>query len=243
MLLNCDMGESYGRLTVGDDAKIMPYIDQANIACGFHAGDPLTIQRTLELAALHGVQVGAHPAYPDLEEFGRRSMTLSPEELIAGMHYQIAALEGMAAICGTKIAHVKPHGALYNDAMRDAKIRNTVMAALASYHRPLPLVLQATPNAAKLQEEAKAHGITLSLEAFADRAYTANGLLQPRSEKNAVHDAKAMLAQVEQLVTQGSVNSVEGKEVSLQADTLCVHGDNSESIAAIAAIRTLLDRR
>lgn len=243
MLLNCDMGESYGRVGVGDDASVMPHIDQASIACGFHAGDPLTIAQTLKLAAQHNVQVGAHPAYPDLEDFGRRSVALSTPELIAGLHYQIAALDGMAATCGLELAYVKPHGALYNDAMRDEKVRTAVMAAIANYHRPLPLVLQAIPNATALQDEAKLLGVELRMEAFADRAYTSEGLLQPRSEANAVLDRAALLAQVEQLVTSSCVSSVDGKTIALQADTLCLHGDNPDSVAAISAIRSLLDRR
>lgn len=242
MRLNCDMGESDGELAPGNDARVMPHIDQANIACGFHAGEPLTIQRTLLLAAEYGVDVGAHPAYPDRTNFGRRSITLPANELTALLHYQIAALEGMAASCGLSLTHVKPHGALYNDTMRNADLRATVMGAIASYHRAYPLVLQATPQADQHRQEAQAHGITLWLEAFADRAYTRDGLLQARSENNAVHGAEATLAQVRQLLDHGSVTTCDGHTLTVSADTLCVHGDNSESVAAIASIRALLDR-
>ena len=147
MLLDCDLGESYGRWTMGMDAAVMPYIHQANIACGFHAGDPLTMRHTLALAAEHGVAIGAHPAYPDLVGFGRRSMTLNREEVIANLHYQIAALDGMAHSLGLALAYVKPHGALYHDMMAHSEVRAAIIEALVSYHRPLALMLQATVRA------------------------------------------------------------------------------------------------
>ena len=155
MLLNCDLGESYGSWTMGMDAAVMPHIDQANIACGFHGGDPLTIRNTLALAAQHGVTVGAHPAYPDLVGFGRRSMHLSADEIIASVHYQVAALDGMACSQGLQLAYVKPHGALYNDMMANATVRDAIMRALASYHRPLALMLQATSAADDHRQEAE----------------------------------------------------------------------------------------
>lgn len=243
MQLNCDMGESYGDSRVGDDASVMPHIDQANVACGFHGGDPVTINRTLALAAAHNVRVGAHPSYPDLAGFGRRSMQLTAEELTSSLHYQIAALEGMAASHSLTLSHVKPHGALYNDAMRDPALRATLMQAIAGYHRPLPLVLQATPDAGTLRAEARAMGIEIWLEAFADRAYTADGLLQPRSQRGAVHSGAAILTQVRQLVENGTVTSNDGQRIAIEADTLCVHGDNAGAVAAIAAVRALLDKR
>jgi UPF0271 protein len=147
MLLNCDLGESYGSWTMGLDAEVMPHIDQANIACGFHGGDPLTIRKTLALAAEHGVNIGAHPAYPDLVGFGRRPMNLSADEIIANLHYQVAALEGMASSQGLVLDYIKPHGALYNDMMAKSEVRAAIMQAVASYHRPLALMLQATPQA------------------------------------------------------------------------------------------------
>ena len=137
MLLNCDLGESFGRWTKGVEATVMPFIHQANIACGFHAGDPLTLRQTLALTAEHGVAIGAHPAYPDLVGFGRRSMTLSREEIIANLHYQIAALDGMAHALGLTLAYVKPHGALYHDMMARSEVRAAIIEALVSYHRPL----------------------------------------------------------------------------------------------------------
>jgi UPF0271 protein len=243
MLLNCDLGESYGSWAMGLDAEVMPHIDQANIACGFHGGDPVTITRTLALAARYGVTVGAHPSYPDLVGFGRRSMNLSPEEIIACLHYQVAALEGMALGQELELAYVKPHGALYNDMMANPDVRAAIMQALASYHRPLVLMLQATPAAAQHRAEAQALGIQVLFEAFADRCYDDDGSLLSRRKPGAVHDRERMLAQVKQLQGGGTVTTVSGRELPLQADTLCVHGDNLEGVHAIQAIRALVDGR
>ncbi|MEM1114257.1 MAG: 5-oxoprolinase subunit PxpA [Pseudomonadota bacterium] len=242
MLLNCDLGESFGSWRMGMDAEVMPHIDQANVACGFHAGDPVTIRNTLALAAEHGVSVGAHPAYPDLVGFGRRSMKLSTEETIASIQYQVAALDGMAATAGIELAYVKPHGALYNDMMADAAVREAVMAALAAYHRALPLMLQATPEAPRHRDEAAAAGLTLLFEAFADRCYDDDGRLLSRRKPGAVHSRDKMLAQVEQLCDRGTISTVSGNQLELDVDTLCVHGDNPEGVDAIQAIRDIVDR-
>jgi UPF0271 protein len=242
MLLNCDLGESYGNWRMPMDADVMPHIDQANVACGFHAGDPLTIATTLELAATHGVAVGAHPAYPDLAGFGRRSMSLSPDELFAALHYQIAALEGMARAAGLALSYVKPHGALYNDMMASADIRATVMRAVGSFPNHLALMLQATPDAEQHREEARAQEVPLLFEAFADRCYDDDGRLLSRRQPGAVHSREKMLAQVQQLVEKGTVTTVSGHTLPLAVDTLCVHGDNAEGVAAIREIRALLPR-
>ncbi len=241
MLLNCDLGESYGSWTMGLDAEVMPHIDQANIACGFHGGDPLTIRKTLALAAQHGVAIGAHPAYPDLVGFGRRPMNLSADEIIANLHYQVAALEGMASTQQLELQYVKPHGALYNDMMAKEDVRKAVMQAVASYHRPLALMLQATPEVQRHQQEAEEFDLPLMFEAFADRCYDDDGRLLSRSKPGAVHDRARMLAQVEQLRRDGTVTTVSGHVIPLQADTLCVHGDNMEGVQAIQAIRALVD--
>ena len=241
MLLNCDLGESYGSWTMGLDEEVMPHIDQANIACGFHGGDPLTMRRTLALAARHNVTVGAHPAYPDLVGFGRRPMNLSADEIVANMHYQMAALEGMASSQDLQLSYVKPHGALYNDMMAKAEVRAAVMEAVASYHRPISLMLQATPDADSHRSEADNVGISLLFEAFADRCYDDDGRLLSRSKPGAVHDRQKMLAQVEQLCATGTVTTVSGSRITLAADTLCVHGDNPEGVEAIRDIRALVD--
>jgi UPF0271 protein len=242
MLLNCDLGESYGSWTMGLDAEVMPHIDQANIACGFHGGDPVTIRKTLALAAEHGVSIGAHPAYPDLVGFGRRPMNLSADEIIANLHYQVAALEGMARSEGLELSYVKPHGALYNDMMARDDVRAAIMNAIASYHRPLALMLQATPDEELHREEADSFGIQLLFEAFADRCYDDDGRLLSRSRPGAVHDRERMLAQVEQLQQHGVVTTASGQLIELKADTLCVHGDNLEGVKAIEAIRALVGR-
>lgn len=241
MLLNCDLGESYGNWIMGMDAEVMPHIDQANIACGFHAGEPVTIDKTLALAARHGVSIGAHPAYPDLVGFGRRSMNLSDEELASTLRYQIAALDGMARCHGLELTYVKPHGALYNDMMANEHLRQRLMQAVAGYHRPLTLMLQATPAAAAHREQAGALGLTVMFEAFADRCYDDDGSLLARGKAGAVHDRERMLAQVGQLCNDSSITTIGGRRLVLPVDTLCVHGDNPESVRAIEAIRVLIN--
>jgi UPF0271 protein len=244
MLLNCDLGESYGSFVMGMDAEVMPHIHLANVACGFHGGDPITILKTLALAREHGVRVGAHPSYPDLSGFGRRSMYMSREELIATLLYQIAALEGMAASEGLQLDYVKPHGALYNDMMANPEVRAAVMNAVASFHRPLKLMLLATPEAEQHRSEAAAAGVSdLLFEAFADRCYADDGSLLSRRLPGAVHDRERTLAQVEQLHRHGRVTTASGKVLPLAADTLCVHGDNPESVEAVQAIRALIEGR
>lgn len=242
MRLNCDLGESYGSYTMGMDAEVMPHIHLANVACGFHGGDPLTLQRTLTLAAQHGVTVGAHPSYPDLIGFGRRSMHLSREELVADVLYQVSALDGMAASVGIQLEYIKPHGALYNDMMANAGVREGVMTAVAAYHRPLKLMLLATPRADQHRAEAERLGLAgLLFEAFADRCYDDDGSLLSRRKPGAVHDRESTLTQVRQLLHDRSVTSVSGHRLPLEADTICVHGDNIEGVRAIEAIRAIVD--
>lgn len=240
MKLNCDLGESFGAWTMGLDAQVMPHIDQANVATGFHAGDPLVIRHTLRLAKEHGVTVGAHPAYPDLVGFGRRSMACSREEIIAKIHYQVAALDGMATCAGLELRYVKPHGALYNDMMAKDDVRNAIFEALAEYHRPLALMLQATPAVEDHRREADTAGVEVWFEAFADRCYADDGKLLSRRLEGAVHSREKMLAQVEQLCEKGSLTTVSGMELPVAADTLCVHGDNEAAVNAIREIRALV---
>ncbi|WP_339337968.1 5-oxoprolinase subunit PxpA [uncultured Oceanicoccus sp.] len=239
--LNCDLGESFGSWTMGMDAAVMPYIDQASIACGFHAGDPMVIRKTLALAKAHQVVIGAHPSYPDLVGFGRRSMQCSSEEIISLMHYQIAAIDGMAASAGLTLDYVKPHGALYNDMMAKPDVRDAIMASMSEYHRPLTLMLQATLQNAEHQSAAERFGLNLCFEAFADRCYDDDGRLLARSKPDAVHSKEKMLAQVKQLCNEGSVTTINGNTLKLQADTLCVHGDNKAGVQAIQDIRELIN--
>lgn len=240
LMLNCDLGESYGSWKMGRDEDVMPHIDQANVACGFHGGDPLVMQTTLAMAKQHQVMVGAHPAYPDLVGFGRRSINCSAAEISALVTYQVSAIDGMAKCQEVELAYVKPHGALYNDMMAKASVRAPIMAAIANYHRPIRLMLQATPEADLHRSEAEALGIELWFEAFADRCYDDDGKLLSRAKPGAVHDRETMLAQVEQICRQGTVTTVSGHTLELKPDTLCVHGDNEESIAAIIEIRKII---
>lgn len=240
MRLNCDLGESFGLWKMGLDEEVMPYIDQANIACGFHAGDPQVIQKTITLAKQHQVMIGAHPSYPDLQGFGRRSMHCSTEEISAFLHYQIAAIAGMAAIQGVSIQYVKPHGALYNDMMSNKEILTAIMQAVASYHQPLTLMIQASAQFSQHQQQAKKLGLSLWAEAFADRCYDDKGYLLPRNQQGAVLSKEKMLAQVQQLQQQGSVTTISGKTLILSPDSLCVHGDNMAAIDAIKEIKAII---
>ncbi|MDA7815966.1 5-oxoprolinase subunit PxpA [Porticoccaceae bacterium] len=242
LLLNCDLGESFGAWKMGLDDQVMPFIDQANIACGFHAGDPVVIKKTLLAAKRNNVQVGAHPSYPDISGFGRRSMKIPAVELIALLQYQIAALTGMASNLGIEVAYVKPHGALYNDMMADGHIRSAVMEAISECHQPLAFMLQATPDAETHREEARAFGLEVLFEAFADRCYDDSGALLSRAKEGAVHSREKMLEQVIQLQQYGTVTTVSGHQLELQADSLCVHGDNMDGVNAIEKIRQLISQ-
>ena len=240
MKLNCDLGESFGSWSMGLDEQVMPHIDQANIACGFHAGDPLVMQKTLELAKTNNVSVGAHPGYPDLVGFGRRSINCSIDEIIALVTYQVAAIDGVAKSLGLELEYVKPHGALYNDMMINKNVREAILTALSNYFKPLKLMLQATPQIDQHRAEAKPYGIEILSEAFADRCYADDGKLLARNKVGAVHNKEKMLAQVKQLKDRGSVTTVNGTILSLNADSLCVHGDNIEGVQSIEAIRELI---
>lgn len=182
LLLNADMGESYGPWVMGLDHEVMPHVDLANVACGFHASDPDVIRMTVRLARRHGVTVGAHPAYPDMVGFGRRSMACSAEEVENLVLYQVGALAGVCRAEGLEVGYVKPHGALYNDMMRDPETLEAVMRALVAYDARLPLMVMATRDPSATRELAARHGVTLWFEAFADRAYDAEGRLVSRRE-------------------------------------------------------------
>ncbi|MDW7548870.1 5-oxoprolinase subunit PxpA [Pseudoalteromonas sp. McH1-7] len=242
MLLNCDLGESFGAWKMGLDEQVMPHIDMANVACGFHAGDPDVLAKTLTLVKNHQVILGAHPSYPDRQGFGRRSMSLSAQELTHHLHYQIAAIDGMAQVQHTSLHYVKPHGALYNDMMKSEAVMTTVLNAIACYPKKLKLMILASAKQDIHQKLAEQHGVTLIFEAFADRLYRDDGLLTPRSEPLAVHDKAALLAQVEQLRKYSRVTTASGKSLTLRADTLCVHGDNAASIALIQEIKSMINQ-
>jgi len=240
MKLNCDLGESFGQWNMGLDKEVMPHIDQANIACGFHAGDPLVMQKTLKLAKTYNVSVGAHPSYPDLVGFGRRSMKCSREEIIALVLYQVAAIDGVAKSLGIELSYVKPHGALYNDMMTNIKVREAILSALNQYHKPLKLMIQASASIDEHRAQAKTFDIEILSEAFADRCYNDDGTLLSRSITGAVLDREKMLSQVKLLKEQQCVMTLHGNHLTLKADSICVHGDNIEGIKAIAAIKELI---
>ena len=242
ILLNCDMGESYGAWRMGDDERAMPLVDQANLACGFHAGDPLIMRRSVALAVQHGVSIGAHPSYPDLQGFGRRHLNCSPDEVTALVLYQLGALDAFCRAAGAQVAYVKPHGALYNDLVRDDALFDAVLAACASYRQGLPLMVLALADNARERRLAEAAGVPLLFEAFADRAYLADGQLAPRRLAGAVHQQPERILQQALAIAAGEAFAdIDGKPLQLRADSLCVHGDNPESLAVLRRLRAQLD--
>jgi UPF0271 protein len=225
--LNCDMGESFGAWTMGDDAGVMPWITAANIACGFHAGDFSTMRKTVLLARQHGAAIGAHVSLPDLQGFGRREMKISSDEAYALTLYQIGALSGFARAADLRVAHVKPHGALYNMAAKDAALADAIARAVRDFDAQLILVGLA---GSELPKAGAALGLAIAHEAFADRRYEADGSLTPRSVEGAViEDADAAVAQALQIATQGKVELRTGGTRELRADTICVHGDRPDA--------------
>ncbi|MFI8395332.1 5-oxoprolinase subunit PxpA [Pseudomonas sp. NPDC078863] len=243
LLLNCDIGESFGNWTMGLDAEVMPFIDCANIACGFHAGDPSIMRKTVALALEQGVQIGAHPAYQDLVGFGRRSMACSAQELQDILHYQIGALDGICKVQGGRVSYVKPHGAMYNDMMANPLQLRAVVQAVAAYDRDLPLMLMATRDNAAAQQIGDEYGVTLWFEAFADRAYDSAGRLVSRQLPGAVHhDPQTIIEQALTIARGGELIASDGSALILRANTLCVHGDNASSVAAVQRIRQALQQ-
>lgn len=239
--LNADMGESFGPWVMGLDHEVMPHVDLANIACGFHASDPDVMRKTVRLAKRHGVGIGAHPAYPDLVGFGRRSMACAPEEIENLVLYQLGALQGICRAEGTGLCYVKPHGALYNDMARDPERFAAVARAVRAFDPELPLMTLAMRDNSALKAQAEQQGVTLWFEAFADRAYDSEGRLVPRSRPGAVHhDPETIIDQARRIATGQPLTASDGSDLVLQADTLCVHGDNEESIAAVRRIREML---
>jgi UPF0271 protein len=237
--INCDMGESFGAYRIGEDEKIIKFISSANIAAGFHAGDPLVLARTVALAKSNGVAVGAHPGYPDLLGFGRRNLETAPGEIKSYVLYQIGATEAFARAAGMKLQHVKPHGALYNHAAKTEKAAAEIIEAVKGFNPELILFALA---GSLFVEMARAAGLRVIPEAFPDRAYTKNGQLAPRSMEGAViHDPAKVRERVVKLVKTGKLVSIEGEEISLDAQTLCVHGDNPGASEVARSIRESLE--
>jgi len=239
MLLNCDLGEKVH----DNDGLIMPFINMANIACGFHASDPLTIHNTIKLALTHKVSIGAHPSYNDRDNFGRVSIVYSREELIAIIQYQLGAIQAICRQQNTQLNYVKPHGALYNDMMKNSEIFETVCMAISSFDKYLPLVIQAIPNTEEVKAIASKYQLSLMFEAFADREYTDEGFLVSRQEENAIiHDANKIIQRCETLLQHQYFESVTGNKLTLRVDTLCVHGDNPAAIEITKQLRQLLSK-
>ncbi|QBB71399.1 LamB/YcsF family protein [Pseudolysobacter antarcticus] len=238
--LNCDMGESYGAWQMGQDAQVLRHVTSANIACGMHAGDPLTMQRTVAAAVAQGVAIGAHPSLPDLQGFGRRVMAITANEAYALTLYQIGALSAFAHAAASRLHHVKPHGALYNMAARDTTLAQAIAQAVRDADAALILVGLA---GSALPAAGAALGLKVGHEAFADRRYEADTSLTPRGEKDAViHDIDVAIAQALSIVTQANVTTRDGKILSLQADTICVHGDRADAAMFAERLRAALDQ-
>ena len=235
--LNCDMGEGFGIWSMGDDEAIMPLIDMANLACGFHASDPANMYKSVSLAKKHNVSIGAHPSYPDLVGFGRRSMKLGSEELIAILLYQISALEGICKAFDTTISHIKPHGALYNDMMSDLRIFEDVAKSVSLYDSSLPLMILSQADNSVHKAVADKYNVSLLYEVFADRNYTQEGHLVPRTNADAViKDDKKVLERLDTL-KEGFIYSVSNEKLSLPCDSLCVHSDSPNAFTFIQTIR------
>ncbi|MDR3447657.1 5-oxoprolinase subunit PxpA [Dyella sp.] len=237
--INSDLGESFGAWRMGDDAALLAIVSSANIACGFHGGDPDIMRGTVALAVQHDVAIGAHVSLPDLQGFGRREMAVTPNEAYALTLYQIGALYGFTQAAGTRLRHVKPHGALYNMAARDAKLAAAIARAVHDFDPSLRLFGLA--NSA-LVEAGTAVGLPVAAEAFADRRYRADGSLQPRREPDAViQESDEAIAQAMAMVREGQVRAVDGSVIALQADTLCVHGDGTHAVAFARQLRAALE--
>ncbi|MEX1165003.1 MAG: 5-oxoprolinase subunit PxpA [Nitriliruptor sp.] len=237
--LNSDLGESFGRWTLGDDAAMLDHITSANVACGFHAGDPSTIRRCCEDAAARGVTIGAQVGYPDLVGFGRRFLDMASGELGDAMTYQLGALEALARVSGSRVAYVKPHGALYNATVHHSAQAAAVVAAVLAYDPTLPIV--GLPGSQLLERAAEA-GLRCVPEAFADRAYTPEATLVPRDQAGAVlHDPDEVAVRAVRMVTEGRVTAIDGSTVEVAAETICLHGDTPGAAAMAVATRRALE--
>ncbi len=236
--LNCDMGESFGAYTVGHDNEVVRYVTSSNIACGAHASDPTVMKKTVRLCKEHGVMVGAHPGYPDLQGFGRRQIDMDHGEIVDTVLYQVGALKGFASCFGVPLQHVKLHGALYHYALREEALFLDIAAALREAFGDLIFLALASPLTNALKERCRASRVRIALEAFPDRVYTDEGTLLPRACPGAViKDAGTIASRAIAMVRERGVESVNGRRIDLQIDTICIHGDNSESILAAPMIR------
>lgn len=236
--LNADAGESFGNWKLGRDEELFPLLSSVNVACGFHAGDPLTMRHTLELAKRARIAVGAHPGFPDRVGFGRREMAATPDEVYADVLYQVGALSGFLKAAEMSLHHIKAHGALYNRATRDPETARAIAQAAKDFDPDIPLVvLPYTP----LEAEAQKLGLRTVAEAFPERGYSRDGRLAPRGSPGAwIHDPAEAAHRAVQMVTQGRVEAVDGGWVDIRAQTLCIHGDNPSAVEIARAIREAL---
>ena len=239
--LNSDVGESFGNYKLGLDEKVIPLISSANIACGFHAGDPTVMKHTLAIAKEHGVAAGAHPGFPDLMGFGRRKMDVSLDEIKDYVTYQMGALQAFTAAQGIALQHVKPHGALYNMATVDMEIWDAIAEVIAAVDSRIILFVMAGPWRQDLEAIGERHGIRIAFEFFGDRAYNPDGTLVSRKLPGAViHDHEQVAKKVLKLVKEGKVVSIDMTEIELAAETICVHGDNPAALELVKNIRDSL---
>ncbi|BDT93345.1 LamB/YcsF family protein [Nocardia sputorum] len=237
--LNSDLGEGFGPWTMGDDAAMLDIVTSANIACGFHAGDPAIMRRTCALAVAKGVRIGAHVGYRDLAGFGRREIAVAPGELRDEVLYQIGGLDAFAKAAGDRVRYVKPHGALYHSAARDRSLADAVLAAIAEYDPRLALL---GPAGTELESAAQATGVRFVGEGFADRAYTLDGSLAPRGTPGAVLAPEEAVAQAISIAKSGAARTADGSgEVAVRAASICVHGDSPAAVQMARHIRTALD--
>jgi UPF0271 protein len=238
--INSDLGESFGAYKIGHDSGLMKSITSANVAAGFHAGDPSVLRETIRAAREHGVAVGAHPGFPDLAGFGRRELHVTPREAEDFVLYQIAAVAGVASAEGMRLQHVKPHGALFNMAVRDPDLSTAIARAVAAFDRSL--ILFGLPGS-EILAAGRAAGLRVAAEVFADRAYESDGSLASRRKPGAViHDPSEVVSRAVQMIQEHTVTAIDGKVVKLEADTICVHGDTQGSDALAAQIRAGLER-
>ena len=237
--LNCDLGESFGAYTIGLDDQVIPHVTSANIACGAHAGDPSVMRNTVRCAHAAGVAIGAHPGYPDLMGFGRRALAMSPNDVYASILYQVGALAAFAKAEGAQLHHVKPHGALYNAAAKDATLAQAIAQAVKDFDDQLILVGLAGSESITAAQNV---GLRTASEFFADRAYQENGALVPRSQANAViTDKQKAIERTLRAVKEGVVESETGTVIPIVADTICIHGDNPAAVAFAAEIHAALE--
>lgn len=236
--LNCDMGESFGAYTIGNDAEAVKYITSANIACGMHASDPSVMKKTVCLCREHGVMAGAHPGYPDLAGFGRRHVDMADDEIIDSVLYQTGALKAFTDHFGMRLQHVKLHGALYHHALEREDLFVAIARAIRKAFGEITFFTLATPGSTFLKKSCASQGIRLALEGFPDRAYTDEGMLMPRSNPGAViGDAETIARRAVKMVIDRGVAGPNGRLIELEIDTLCIHGDNDASVRAASLIR------